>query len=48
MCLPSWINELSKINQMLFDVWTCKIMDCAWADLEADLGADLGLNLSIK
>jgi len=35
--LPSWINELSKINQMLFVVWTCKIMDCAWVDLEADL-----------
>jgi hypothetical protein len=34
---------LLKINQMLFVVWTCKIMDCAWADLEADLG----LNLSI-
>jgi len=29
---------------MLLLVWTCKIMDCAWADLEADLG----LNLSIK
>jgi len=23
---------------MLFVVWTCKIMDCAWADLEANLG----------
>jgi hypothetical protein len=31
--LPSWINELPKINQMLFVVWAYKIMDCAWADL---------------
>ena len=23
---------------MLFVVWTCKIMDCSWADLESDLG----------
>jgi len=38
MCLPSWINGLPKINQMLFVVGTCKLMDCAWTDLEVVLG----------
>jgi len=33
--LDQWIAQ-NKSNVIV--VWTCKIMDCAWADLKADLG----------
>ena len=32
---------------MLFVVWTCKIMDCSWADLEDDLVSYKDTNVPI-